>query len=91
MTWGVYETEPAFDWRESRITAFRKRYFFEIALTLREEDRQSDSHRVGMAAPRPIKGILKNKNSAPNVKPVPDEVPPENLEKAPGLSEDDQQ
>ncbi|XP_075878834.1 protein phosphatase inhibitor 2 [Nelusetta ayraudi] len=44
-----------------------------------------------MAAPRPIKGILKNKNSAPNVKPVPDDVQPEKLDKAPGLSEDDQQ
>lgn len=44
-----------------------------------------------MAAPRPIKGILKNKNSPPNVKPVPDDVQPEKLDKAPGLSEDDQQ
>lgn len=65
--------------------------FFEITLTLCEEDILSDSHRVGMAAPRPIKGILKNKNSAPNVKPVPDDVQPEKLDKAPGLSEDDQQ
>lgn len=68
-----------------------QKHFFEITLTLREEDRQSDRHRVGMAAPRPIKGILKNKNSAPNVKHVPDDVQPENLDKAPGLSEDDQQ
>lgn len=44
-----------------------------------------------MAAPRPIKSILKNKNSAPNVKPLPDDVQPENLDKAPALSEDDQQ
>lgn len=62
-----------------------------IVLTLPEEDRLSDSHRVGMAAPRPIKGILKNKNSASNVKPLPEDVQPENLDKAPGLSEDDQQ
>ncbi|GAA6219782.1 protein phosphatase inhibitor 2 isoform X1 [Lates japonicus] len=44
-----------------------------------------------MAAPRPIKGILKNKNSGTNVKSLPDEVPGENPEQAPGLSEDDQQ
>ncbi|XP_040896676.1 protein phosphatase inhibitor 2 [Toxotes jaculatrix] len=44
-----------------------------------------------MAAPRPIKGILKNKNSGTNVKSLPDEVPVENPEQAPGLSEDDQQ
>ncbi|XP_042339775.1 protein phosphatase inhibitor 2 [Plectropomus leopardus] len=42
-----------------------------------------------MAAPRPIKGILKNKNSGTNVKSLPDEVPGE--EQAPVLSEDDQQ
>lgn len=50
-----------------------------------------DSQRVGMAAPRPIKGILKNKNSGTNVKSLPDDVPAENTEPAPGLSEDDQQ
>ncbi|XP_071344135.1 protein phosphatase inhibitor 2 [Trachinotus anak] len=44
-----------------------------------------------MAAPRPIKGILKNKNSGTNVKSLPDEVPGENPEQAPGLSDDDQQ
>ncbi|XP_026201696.1 protein phosphatase inhibitor 2 [Anabas testudineus] len=44
-----------------------------------------------MAAPRPIKGILKNKSSGTNVKSVPDDVPVENPEQAPGLSEDDQQ
>nr|XP_019936890.1 PREDICTED: protein phosphatase inhibitor 2 [Paralichthys olivaceus] len=44
-----------------------------------------------MAAPRPIKGILKNKNSGTGVKCLPDEVPPEDPEQAPGLSEDDPQ
>lgn len=44
-----------------------------------------------MAAPRPIKGILKNKNSGTNVKSLPDDVPAEIPEQAPGLSEDDQQ
>lgn len=44
-----------------------------------------------MAAPRPIKGILKNKNSGTNVKSLPDEVPLENPDQAPGLLEDDQQ
>ncbi|XP_019936890.2 protein phosphatase inhibitor 2 [Paralichthys olivaceus] len=44
-----------------------------------------------MAAPRPIKGILKNKNSGTGVKSLPDEVPPEDPEQAPGLSEDDPQ
>ncbi|XP_022594284.1 protein phosphatase inhibitor 2 [Seriola dumerili] len=44
-----------------------------------------------MAAPRPIKGILKNKNSGTNVKSLQDEVPGDNPEQAPGLSEDDQQ
>lgn len=44
-----------------------------------------------MAAPRPIKSILKNKNSDANVKPGP-EVPIENPEPAAlGLLEDDQQ
>lgn len=51
----------------------------------------SDSKRVGMAAPRPIKGILKNKNSGTNVKSLPDDVQTEIPEEAPGLSEDDQQ
>ncbi|XP_060889696.1 protein phosphatase inhibitor 2 [Labrus mixtus] len=44
-----------------------------------------------MAAPRPIKGILKNKNSGTNVKSLPDDVQAEVPEQAPGLSEDDQQ
>ncbi|CAJ1060747.1 protein phosphatase inhibitor 2 [Xyrichtys novacula] len=44
-----------------------------------------------MAAPRPIKGILKNKNSGTNVKPVPEDVQGEVPEQTPGLSEDDQQ
>ncbi|XP_005730406.1 protein phosphatase inhibitor 2 [Pundamilia nyererei] len=43
-----------------------------------------------MAAPRPIKGILKNKNSATN-KSLPDDEPKEITEQVPGLSEDDQQ
>uniref|UniRef100_H3DDP3 Protein phosphatase 1, regulatory (inhibitor) subunit 2 n=1 Tax=Tetraodon nigroviridis TaxID=99883 RepID=H3DDP3_TETNG len=46
--------------------------------------------RVGMAAPRPIKGILKNKNSATVVKTPPEEVEPEDPEHVPGLSEDEQ-
>ncbi|XP_020494927.1 protein phosphatase inhibitor 2 isoform X2 [Labrus bergylta] len=44
-----------------------------------------------MAAPRPIKGILKNKNSGTNVKCKQDDVQAEVPEQAPGLSEDDQQ
>lgn len=44
-----------------------------------------------MAAPRPIKGILKNKNSGTNVKSLSDDAPADNTEAAPGLSEDDQQ
>lgn len=44
-----------------------------------------------MAAPRPIKGILKNKNTGTNVKSLPDEVPGDTTEQAPVLSEDDQQ
>lgn len=44
-----------------------------------------------MAAPRPIKGILKNKNSGTNVKSLPVDVQAEIPEQAPGLSEDDQQ
>ncbi|CAG08088.1 unnamed protein product [Tetraodon nigroviridis] len=43
-----------------------------------------------MAAPRPIKGILKNKNSATVVKTPPEEVEPEDPEHVPGLSEDEQ-
>lgn len=60
-------------------------------LTGVEPDRLSDSQRVGMAAPRPIKGILKNKNSGTNVKSLPDDVQAENPEQTPGLSEEDQQ
>ncbi|XP_069558330.1 protein phosphatase inhibitor 2 isoform X1 [Brachyistius frenatus] len=44
-----------------------------------------------MAAPRPIKGILKNRNSGTNVRSLSDEAPEENTEQALGLSEDDQQ
>ncbi|XP_059922607.1 protein phosphatase inhibitor 2 [Gadus macrocephalus] len=44
-----------------------------------------------MAATRPIKGILKNKNNETNIKPLPEDVPSENPEETPGLSEDDQQ
>ncbi|XP_029356201.1 protein phosphatase inhibitor 2 isoform X1 [Echeneis naucrates] len=44
-----------------------------------------------MAAPRPIKGILKNKNSRTDVKSLPEEVTAEPPEQAPGLSEDEQQ
>ncbi|XP_029286043.1 protein phosphatase inhibitor 2 [Cottoperca gobio] len=44
-----------------------------------------------MAAPRPIKGILKNKNSGTNVKSLPDEEPGESPEQPPVLSEDDPQ
>lgn len=43
-----------------------------------------------MAAPRPIKGILKNRNSGTNVKSLPDEVQAENPEQSHGLSEEDQ-
>ncbi|XP_072245463.1 protein phosphatase inhibitor 2 [Leuresthes tenuis] len=43
-----------------------------------------------MAAPRPIKGILKNKNSGTNIQSLPKDVPAENTEDALGLSEDDQ-
>ncbi|XP_027146147.1 protein phosphatase inhibitor 2 isoform X1 [Larimichthys crocea] len=44
-----------------------------------------------MAAPRPIKGILKNKSSGTNVKSLPDDVQAEIPEQAPGLTEDEQQ
>ncbi|KAM3618894.1 uncharacterized protein V6R79_000023 [Siganus canaliculatus] len=44
-----------------------------------------------MAAPRPIKGILKNKNSGTNIKSQPDDVKTETPEQTTGLSEDDQQ
>ncbi|KAM3876387.1 protein phosphatase inhibitor 2 [Diretmus argenteus] len=47
-----------------------------------------------MAAPRPIKGILKNKTSSgtTSIKPLPDDVQvAEDPEEAPGLLEDDQQ
>lgn len=44
-----------------------------------------------MAAPRPIKGILKNKNAGTNVKTVPDDAQAENPEQAPGLTDDDPQ
>lgn len=44
-----------------------------------------------MAAPRPIKGILKNKNSGSSVKSLSGDPLPENTEHDPGLSEDDHQ
>jgi len=44
-----------------------------------------------MAAPRPIKGILKNRNSGTNVKSLPDEVQAESPEQSHGLSEEDPQ
>ncbi|XP_070688637.1 protein phosphatase inhibitor 2 [Pempheris klunzingeri] len=44
-----------------------------------------------MAAPRPIKGILKNKNTGTNVRSLSDDVPGESPDQVPGLSEDDQQ
>ncbi|XP_038147646.1 protein phosphatase inhibitor 2 [Cyprinodon tularosa] len=44
-----------------------------------------------MAAPRPIKGILKNKNSGRNFRSLPEEAPGENTEHGPGLSEDEHQ
>ncbi|XP_058495114.1 protein phosphatase inhibitor 2 [Solea solea] len=44
-----------------------------------------------MAAPRPIKGILKNKSSGTDIKSLAEEVPGESSEPAPGLSEEEQQ
>uniref|UniRef100_A0A3P9L684 Protein phosphatase 1 regulatory inhibitor subunit 2 n=1 Tax=Oryzias latipes TaxID=8090 RepID=A0A3P9L684_ORYLA len=44
-----------------------------------------------MAAPRQIKGILKNKIAGINVKSLSEDIPGENTEDAPGLSEDDHQ
>ncbi|XP_031163116.1 protein phosphatase inhibitor 2 [Sander lucioperca] len=45
-----------------------------------------------MATPRrPIKGILKNKNSGTDVKSLPEDVPGDSPEQAPVLSEDDPQ
>ncbi|XP_078114939.1 protein phosphatase inhibitor 2 [Sander vitreus] len=45
-----------------------------------------------MATPRrPIKGILKNKNSGTDVKSLPEDVPRDSPEQAPVLSEDDPQ
>lgn len=44
-----------------------------------------------MAAPRPIKGILKNKNTGTNVQTLSTEAPGDVPEQAPGLTEDDQQ
>ncbi|XP_026179423.1 protein phosphatase inhibitor 2 [Mastacembelus armatus] len=43
-----------------------------------------------MAALRPIKGILKNKNTGTNVKSLPNDVPRETTEQAHGLPDDDQ-
>ncbi|KAL6108061.1 uncharacterized protein ACO6RY_18685 [Pungitius sinensis] len=44
-----------------------------------------------MASPRPIKGILKNKNSETNVESLPEEVPGDSPEQAPVLQDDDPQ
>ncbi|XP_077440937.1 protein phosphatase inhibitor 2 [Vanacampus margaritifer] len=44
-----------------------------------------------MAAPRPIKGILKNKNNAASVKPAPGDFLADKPEESPGLSDEDQQ
>ncbi|XP_040040810.2 protein phosphatase inhibitor 2 [Gasterosteus aculeatus] len=44
-----------------------------------------------MAAPRPIKGILKNKNSDTTVESLPEEVPGDSPEQAPVLQDDDPQ
>ncbi|XP_076007423.1 protein phosphatase inhibitor 2 [Genypterus blacodes] len=44
-----------------------------------------------MAAPRPIKGILKNKSSRSSVKSLPDDATGEIPDQAPVLSEEDQQ
>ncbi|KAM9796010.1 protein phosphatase inhibitor 2 [Syngnathus typhle] len=44
-----------------------------------------------MAAPRPIKGILKNKNNAASLKPAPGEYVVEKPEETPGLSDEDAQ
>uniref|UniRef100_A0A3B3ZLJ8 Uncharacterized protein n=1 Tax=Periophthalmus magnuspinnatus TaxID=409849 RepID=A0A3B3ZLJ8_9GOBI len=46
--------------------------------------------RVGMAAPRPIKGILKNKNTGTNVQTLSTDAPGDVDEQVPGLTEDDQ-
>lgn len=44
-----------------------------------------------MAAQRPLKGILKNKNTGINVQSLTEDIQGDNPEQAPGLSEDDQQ
>ncbi|XP_061682280.1 protein phosphatase inhibitor 2 [Syngnathoides biaculeatus] len=44
-----------------------------------------------MAAPRPIKGILKNKNDTGSVHPAPGEFLGDKPEQTPGLSDEDQQ
>ncbi|KAJ0032535.1 hypothetical protein NQD34_002616 [Periophthalmus magnuspinnatus] len=44
-----------------------------------------------MAAPRPIKGILKNKNTGTNVQTLSTDAPGDVDEQVPGLTEDDQQ
>ncbi len=85
MTGNMLKTEPVFGY-----------WVAEIIESVNQFNRnswasRSDSQRVGMAAPRPIKGILKNRNSGTNVKALPDNVKPEIPEQAPGLSEDEQQ
>ncbi|XP_029988805.1 protein phosphatase inhibitor 2 [Sphaeramia orbicularis] len=44
-----------------------------------------------MAAQRPLKGILKNKNTGINVQSLTEDIQGDNPEQAPGLSEEDQQ
>lgn len=85
MTGSVFTAEPVFVYWLSETTEAEKQ------LKRNSESSRCDSQRVGMAAPRPIKGILKNKNSGTNVKSLPDEVSGDAPEQAPGLSEDDQQ
>ncbi len=83
----MFKTEPVIgNWVAEKKSQNQKISWREIVETSR-----SDSQRVGMAAPRPIKGILKNKTSGTNVKSLPDDVQAECPEQAPGLSEDDQQ
>lgn len=58
---------------------------------LREQPALTASVGEGMAAPRPIKGILKNKNNAASVKPAPGDFLGDKPEDTPGLSDEDQQ
>lgn len=83
MTGSSFNSEPEITESE--------RHFKGNKADARWADRQSDGQRAGMAAPRPIKGILKNKNSGANLKSLVNDVPVENPEQAPVLPEDDQQ